>query len=125
MSTSAVPQQQYQYQPSRILLYRKPEIRLQLAVIAVDPCSGYSRLGRVRNGGDISHHYFPMNTYIESESPYTYEAPVRIYPVLVPIRILEPQPRSGDKPVKFQVVLSPNGTAVLKGLTRFLYVWAI
>ena len=29
---------------------------------------------------------------------------------------LEPQSRSGDKPVKFQVVLSPNGTAVLKGL---------
>ena len=29
---------------------------------------------------------------------------------------LEPQSRSGDNPVKFQVVLSPNGTAVLKGL---------
>ena len=31
---------------------------------------------------------------------------------------LEPQSRSGDKPVKFQVVLSPNGTSVLKGLNR-------
>ena len=30
---------------------------------------------------------------------------------------LEPQSRSGDNPVKFQVVLSPNGTAVLKGLS--------
>ena len=34
------------------------------------------------------------------------------------LTLLEPQPRSGDKPVKFQVVLSPNGTAVLKGLTQ-------
>ena len=33
------------------------------------------------------------------------------------LTLLEPQSRSGDKPVKFQVVLSPNGTAVLKGLT--------
>ena len=32
------------------------------------------------------------------------------------LTLLEPQSRSGDKPVKFQVVLSPNGTAVLKGL---------
>ena len=34
--------------------------------------------------------------------------------------LLEPQSRSGDKPAKFQVVLSPNGTAVLKGLRRGL-----
>ena len=32
------------------------------------------------------------------------------------LTLLEPQSRSGDNPVKFQVVLSPNGTAVLKGL---------
>ena len=32
--------------------------------------------------------------------------------------LLEPQSRSGDKPVKFEVVLSPNGTAVLKGLRQ-------
>ena len=32
------------------------------------------------------------------------------------LTLLEPQSRFGDKPVKFQVVLSPNGTAVLKGL---------
>ena len=32
------------------------------------------------------------------------------------LTLLEPQSRSGDKPVEFQVVLSPNGTAVLKGL---------
>ena len=32
--------------------------------------------------------------------------------------LLEPQSRSGDKPVKFQAVLSPNGTAVLKGLNK-------
>ena len=32
------------------------------------------------------------------------------------LTLLEPQSRSGGKPVKFQVVLSPNGTAVLKGL---------
>ena len=30
------------------------------------------------------------------------------------LTLLEPQSRSGDKPVNFQVVLSPNGTAVLK-----------
>ena len=36
---------------------------------------------------------------------------------IVVLTLLEPQSRSGDKPVKFQVVLSPNGTAVLKGLT--------
>ena len=30
------------------------------------------------------------------------------------LTLLEPQSRSGDNPVKFQVVLSPNGTAVLK-----------
>ena len=34
------------------------------------------------------------------------------------LTLLEPQSRSGGKPVKIQVVLSPNGTAVLKGLTR-------
>ena len=33
------------------------------------------------------------------------------------VLLLEPQSRSGDNPVKFQVVLSPNGTAVLKVLT--------
>ena len=33
------------------------------------------------------------------------------------LTLLEPQSRSGDKPVKFQVVWSPNRTAVLKGLT--------
>ena len=32
------------------------------------------------------------------------------------LTLLEPQSRSGDKPLKFQVVLSPNGTAVLNGL---------
>ena len=37
-------------------------------------------------------------------------------PATLCLTLLEPQPRSGDKPVKFQVVLSPNGTAVLKGL---------
>ena len=36
------------------------------------------------------------------------------------LTLLEPQSRSGDKPVKFQVVLSPNGTAVLKGLSEEL-----
>ena len=35
------------------------------------------------------------------------------------LTLLEPQSRSGDKPVKFQAVLSPNGTAVLKGLIPF------
>ena len=38
--------------------------------------------------------------------------------VLSLLPLLEPQSRSGDKPVKFQVVLSPNRTAVLKGLSR-------
>ena len=33
------------------------------------------------------------------------------------LTLLEPQSRSGDKPVNFQVVLSPNRTAVLKGLS--------
>ena len=37
-----------------------------------------------------------------------------------PLTLLEPQSSSGDKPVKFQVVLSPNGTAVLKGLIKQL-----
>ena len=37
-------------------------------------------------------------------------------PLIVLLTPLEPQSRSGDKPVKFKVVLSPNGTAVLKGL---------
>ena len=37
-------------------------------------------------------------------------------PVWCLLTLLEPQSRSGDNPVKFQVVLSPNGTAVLKGL---------
>ena len=37
------------------------------------------------------------------------------------LTLLEPQSRSGDKPVKFQVVLSPNGTAVLKGLRLVLH----
>ena len=37
------------------------------------------------------------------------------------LTLLEPQSRSGDKPVKFQVVLSPNGTAVLKGLRKALH----
>ena len=36
---------------------------------------------------------------------------------------LEPQSRSGDNPVKFQVVLSPNGTAVLKGLTDSFHIY--
>ena len=36
------------------------------------------------------------------------------------LTLLEPQSRSGDNPVKFQVVLSPNGTAVLKGLMKLL-----
>ena len=31
--------------------------------------------------------------------------------------LLEPESRPGDKPVKFQVALSPNGTAILKGLS--------
>ena len=39
------------------------------------------------------------------------------------LTLLEPQSRSGDKPVKFQVVLSPNGTAVLKGLRRVVVVF--
>ena len=38
-------------------------------------------------------------------------------PLGLRLTLLEPQSRSGDNPVKFQVVLSPNGTAVLKGLT--------
>ena len=37
------------------------------------------------------------------------------------LTLLEPQSRSGDKPVKFQVVLSPNGIAVLKGLKQSFF----
>ena len=33
--------------------------------------------------------------------------------------IEEPQPRFGDRPVKFQVFCPPNGTAVLKGLRAY------
>ena len=34
----------------------------------------------------------------------------------------EPQSRFGDKPLNFQVVCPQNGTAVLKGLTRFAFL---
>ena len=34
------------------------------------------------------------------------------------LTLLEPQPRFGDKPLKFQVVCPQNGTAVLKGLNN-------
>ena len=34
---------------------------------------------------------------------------------LRPLTLLEPQPRFGDKPLKFQVVCPQNGIAVLKG----------
>ena len=37
------------------------------------------------------------------------------------LTLLKPQSRSGDKPVNIEVVLSPNGTAVLKGL-KYLVV---
>ena len=47
--------------------------------------------------------------------------------VVLTLTLLEPQSCSGDKPLKFQVVLSPNETAVLKGLThrhnRHSFVW--
>ena len=33
---------------------------------------------------------------------------------------LEPQSRLGDKPVKIQVVCPQNGTAALKGLSRYI-----
>ena len=36
----------------------------------------------------------------------------------LPLTLLEPQSRFGDKLVKFQVVCLQNGTAVLKGLTQ-------
>ena len=42
--------------------------------------------------------------------------PSHYFRCVCPLTLLEPQSRSGDNPVKFQVVLSPNGTAVLKGL---------
>ena len=37
----------------------------------------------------------------------------------IPLTLLEPQSRFGDKSVKFQVFCHKNGTAVLKGLKRF------
>ena len=42
------------------------------------------------------------------------EAWQEVAATLSSLSLLEPQSRSGDKPVKFQVVLSPNRTAVLK-----------
>ena len=44
---------------------------------------------------------------------------------LLPLTRLGLQSRCGDKPLKFQVVCPQNGTAVLKGLTRFLWLCRI
>ena len=53
--------------------------------------------------------YF-VYTYRISAGMISYDKPVNV------LTLLEPQSRSGDKPVKFQVGLSPNGTAVLKAV---------
>ena len=76
----------------------------------------------VSNGcpGSMSHFVSDFDLVVT----LWYTRVVRVGPTTIDLcflTLLEPQSRSGDKPVKFQVVLSPNRTAVLKGLNQLPY----
>ena len=72
------------------------------------------------SGDSITFNPLTDSNFLPRHAALTNTKNTNCWVLFIILTLLEPQSRSGDKPVKFQVFLSPDGTAVLKG-TRPYY----